>query len=91
MRRLLVNLVKGFLGIDLDEIINKQKEAEKSADKTNEKTASSRTKTDFNELVKKEAQTSGKKLPNAKTYEKTNEKVNEKTNEKTLTQKGLSK
>ena len=91
MRRLLVNLVKGFLGIDLDEIINKQKEAEKSADKTNEKTASSRTKTDFNELVKKEAQASGKKLPNAKTYEKTNEKVNEKTNEKTLTQKGLSK
>lgn len=87
MRRLLVNLVKGFLGIDLDEIINKQKEAEKSADKT----APSRTKTNFNEIVKKEAQASGKKLPTQKTFEKTNVKVNEKTNEKTLTQKGLAK
>lgn len=87
MRRLLVNLVKGFLGIDLDEIINKQKEAEKSADKTNEKTESSRTKTNFNEIVKKEAQASGKKLPTQKTFEKTNVKVNEKT----LTQKGLAK
>lgn len=87
MRRLLVNLVKGFLGIDLDEIMNKQKEAEKSADKTNEKTESSRTKTDFNELVKKEAQASGKKLPTQNTFAKTNEK----TNEKTLTQKGLAK
>ncbi len=87
MRRFLINLVKGFLGIDLDEIINKQKEAEKSADKTNEKTASSRTKTDFNELVKKEAEASGKKLPTQKTFEKTNVKVNEKT----LTQKGLTK
>lgn len=83
MRRLLVNLVKGFLGIDLDEIINKQKEAEKSADKT----APSRTKTNFNEIVKKEAQASGKKLPTQKTFEKTNVKVNEKT----LTQKGLAK
>ena len=78
-----VNLVKGFLGIDLDEIINKQKEAEQSADKT----ASSRTKTNFNEIVKKEAEASGKKLPTQKTFKKTNVKVNEKT----LTQKGLAK
>lgn len=93
MRKILVSLVKGFLGIDLDEVINKQKEAEKSADKTDEKkkTESSRTKTDFNELMKKEAEASGKKLPTEKTFAKTNEKVNEKTNEKTLTQKGLAK
>lgn len=88
MRRFLINLVKGFLGVDLEEILNNQKTAEKTEEKTADKTENSRTKTNFNEILKKEAQESGKKLPTQNTFAKTNEKVNEKTNEKTFVKNG---
>ena len=66
MRRLLINLVKGFLGVDLNEILNKQNTAEKSTAKT----GPSRTKMNFSELsgTNKAPQT---KKPAEKNHEKT--------------------
>ena len=63
MRRFLINLVKGFFGIDLNEVINKQKAAEN--------TAPTRTKMSFSELSGTNSKTTQMKKPTEKTHEKT--------------------
>lgn len=67
IRRFLVNLVKGFLGVDLNEILNKQKEAEN--------TAPTRTKMNFSELSGMNSKTNQIRKPAEKTHEKTHEKT----------------
>ena len=67
MRRLLVNLVKGFFGVDLNEILNKQKAAEN--------TAPTRTKMNFAELSGTNSKTNQIRKPTEKTHEKTHEKT----------------
>ena len=96
--RLMVNLVKEFLGIDLDQAIDKDKAAEKtdekSAEKPAQKTVSKSVEKSFGSSNKKaqpvRVKISFSDITNTNTKKNVTKPV-EKTNEKTLTQKGRTR